>query len=293
MAHSLFITLKKQHAGCDIDVVALDEQLPLLLAMPEVQRVISLPVQSGSGQPDLGQPGMGTYYRLGLKLADQDYDRAFVLPDSLSSALTPFFAEIPERTGWRGAMRYWLLNDIRLFSRRRYPTTLHRFAALAYAPADPAGCGEVASFPKPRLVVDPEAASQGRAEQGFDNRPLLLFCPGGESPWPVTEYRALAEQCAAQGWQLALVALEEGGAAARALAEHLPEALLRLLSLGPLLELVASAQAVMANDRDLLALAAGLHKPTLICGEALSDWPLPVQPVTGASDVFNTLTDIA
>ncbi|VFS61489.1 ADP-heptose--LPS heptosyltransferase 2 [Kluyvera cryocrescens] len=63
--------------------------------MPEVNEAIAMPL--GHGALEIGERR-----KLGHSLRERRYDRAYVLPNSFKSALVPFFAGIPLRTGWRG-----------------------------------------------------------------------------------------------------------------------------------------------------------------------------------------------
>ena len=61
MAQSLFITLKKLHPDCEIDVVSPQWSVPVLERMDEVRESIALPVSHG-------EFGIAKRYRLGVSL---------------------------------------------------------------------------------------------------------------------------------------------------------------------------------------------------------------------------------
>src|SRR5690606_12415493 len=144
MAQSLFKLIKQRKPATQLDVLASAWTLPLLARMPEVDNTIEMPLGHG-------KLALGVRYQLGKFLAAQGYGQAIVLPNSFKSALIPAFAGIPERTGWRGEMRYGLLNDIRLLHEHRYPRMVDRYVALGY----PADTPLPAEIPHPQLVTDP------------------------------------------------------------------------------------------------------------------------------------------
>ncbi|MEO0951038.1 MAG: lipopolysaccharide heptosyltransferase II, partial [Pseudomonadota bacterium] len=112
MAQSLFKWLAQSEPKPDIDVVAPAWSLPVLDRMPEVRRGVALPLGHGA-------LGLGVRRRIGHSLRDAGYAQAIVLPRSAKAALLPWFAEIPKRTGYRGEMRFGLINDMRAFDRER------------------------------------------------------------------------------------------------------------------------------------------------------------------------------
>src|SRR5262245_58686847 len=104
----------------EIDVLAPEWVAAVMRRMPEVRSVISTPFSHGPLQ-------LGERWKLGRQLRGQ-YDRAYVLPNSWKSALIPFFAGIPKRTGYVGEARYVLLNDAR---RATGASMAAHYAALA------------------------------------------------------------------------------------------------------------------------------------------------------------------
>ena len=95
MAHSLYQRLTLQHPGIIIDVLAPDWSLGILARMPEIRRAIASPFAHGqfdwAGRRALAQ-----------ELRHEAYDLAIVLPNSWKSALVPFLARIPARSGYVG-----------------------------------------------------------------------------------------------------------------------------------------------------------------------------------------------
>ena len=125
MAQSLFITLKQQYPNCLIDVLAPEWSLPILKRMPEVNEGISAKVSHG-------EFSFFKRRKLGLSLKPRRYTHAIVIPRSWKSALIPYFAGIPVRTGYKGEMRYGLLNDIRILNKKVLKQTVQRYVAFSY-----------------------------------------------------------------------------------------------------------------------------------------------------------------
>ena len=123
MAQSLFITLKKAQPECQIDVLAPAWSIPLLDRMPEVHKAITMPLSHG-------QFGLLDRIKLGKSLRTNNYQQAIVLPNSWKSALIPYFANIPVRTGYIGECRWGLLNDARKLDKALLTMTVQRFVAL-------------------------------------------------------------------------------------------------------------------------------------------------------------------
>ena len=261
MAQTLFQCLKLQHPECAIDVLAPEWSRPILERMPEVRQALSFPLGHGALE-------LGTRRRIGKSLAGQ-YDQAIVLPNSLKSALVPFFAGIPKRTGWRGELRFGLLNDVRTLDKARYPLMIERFMALAYAP----GTELTQPYPRPALRIEPASRDAALAKFGLElDRPVLALCPGaefGESKrWPAEHYAEVAEALIRLGWQVWLFGSKKDHPVGESIRERLipgfREESVNLsgeTSLAEAIDLLSCAKAVVSNDSGLMHVAAALARP--------------------------------
>ena len=265
MAQTLFKLLKQRNPAVQIHLLASAWTRPLVACMPEVDEVIDMPLGHG-------QFGLVERYRLGRSLAGRGYQQAILLPNSLKSALIPFFARIPLRTGWRGEMRYGLLNDLRPLEKSRYPLMVQRYMALAFA-------GDAAlpeDFPYPQLQLDLAQRPALLDRFGLQlQRPLLILCPGAEygpaKRWPESHYATVAAQKIRAGWQVWLLGSAKDQAVAEAIREQLPPALQAhshnlagSTSLGDAIGLMACADAVLSNDSGLMHIAAALNRPLVV-----------------------------
>ncbi len=257
MAQSLFMTLKAR-GECEIDVLAPGWSLPILARMPEVDRGIAMPV--GHGQLQLG-----VRWNLGRQLATVGYAQAIVLPNSLKSALIPLFAGIPERTGFRGEMRYGFINDMRMLSRHRLPMTVQRFVALGRPVNKPLPD----PLPRPRLQADRDNQARLYERLGLDReRPAVAFMPGAEfgpaKQWPLHHFASLADDLVRRGDQVWILGSEKDRAAGEVIAAGRGEHVMNLCGrteLGDAVDLLAACRAAVTNDSGLMHVAAALDLP--------------------------------
>ena len=265
MAQTLFTTLKQQDKDAVIDVLAPAWSAPLLERMPEVNRGLDMPL--GHGKLEIG-----VRRQLGKSLTASQYDQAIVLPNSLKSALVPFFAGIPKRTGWKGEMRYGLLNDIRKLDKERYPLMIERFIALACEK----GAALPAQLPSPALKANPENRDNARKRLKLTNtQPILALCPGAEfgpaKRWPERHYAEVAKQKLLEGWQVWLFGSAKDKPGNEEIVSLLPEELRPAVhniagetSLAEAIDLLSCADAVVSNDSGLMHIAAALGRNLVV-----------------------------
>lgn len=265
MAQSLFISLKTKHPQAIIDVLAPDWSRPILQRMPEVNRAIVMPIGHGA-------INLLARREIGRSLKSANYDQAIILPNSLKSAIIPCFAGIPKRTGWRGEMRYALLNDIRLLNKNRYPLMVQRFVALAYQPM--ATLPE--KLPTPHLAVDQTNVLDALTRFELNSeRPILALCPGAEfgeaKRWPANHYAEVAQHKINDGWQVWLFGSAKDAVVTDQIQSRLsPESAQYCLnlagetSLGDAVDLMSLASAVVTNDSGLMHIAAALDRPLVV-----------------------------
>lgn len=259
-AQPLFHRLHRHHENLKLDVLASPYLQPVLEHMPDVQSIIGNPFAHG----DLR---FGDRRRLGVLLRGQNYDQAIVLPNSLKSALVPFLASIPLRSGYIGEMRYGLLNDARRLDESALTTMVDRYAFLA----EPRGKTLARPVPRPALHVRSADLDAVLRKFGLDtNRPVTIFCSGAEygpaRRWPAEHYGALAKSIVGEGKQVWLL----GSAKDREIAEQVQAAsggicrnLAGETNLTEAIRLLAAANLVVSNDTGLLHVASALNRPVV------------------------------
>lgn len=259
MAQSLFKLLKQLNPQQSIEVLAPAWSQPLLARMPEVNNSMVMPL--GHGQLEIAKR-----FSLGKSLRNKQFDQAIVLPNSFKSALIPFFANIPKRTGWLGEFRYLVLNDTRKLNEKKYPLMIERFMALALAPNAPLP----RPYPLPELKIsrDTQQTALSNHQLDFPTKPVLAIAPGAEfgpaKRWPENYYADIANQKLNEGWDVWIFGSQKDMPVAEtimSLTQQRCKNFSGKTKLEEAVDLIALATAVVSNDSGLMHIAAALHKP--------------------------------
>jgi heptosyltransferase-2 len=252
MAQALFKLLKSLWPETALDVLAPAWSLPIIARMPEIRKGVVLP--AGHGEIALRKR-----WQLGRSLRAEGYRQAIVLPRSLKAALIPWFAGIPRRTGFRGEMRFHLINDMHEFDEHRLDQTVKRFLALGLAADE-----SLPQAPRPELLVS-------REHQRFvidrlmlsSDRPVIAMMPGAEygpaKCWPLEYFTALAEMLSRDGFAVWVLGSARDSAAGEAIAAG-GEAvnLCGRTDLQDVIDLLGFCEQAVSNDSGLMHIAAAV-----------------------------------
>lgn len=259
MAQSLFKLLKAQDPAIAIDVLAPAWTFSLLSCMPEVANAIAMPLKHG-------ELNLRSRYDLAKQLRSHQYDQAIVLPNSFKSALIPWLANIPKRTGWLGEFRYGLLNDYRRLDKKRYPLMIDQFMALGLAPN--ATLPNPAPYPHFHVTEAAQAAVLAKYKPLWRGRPVLALCPGAafgpSKRWPEKYFADIANQKMAEGWDVWLLGSKDDAPVTEKimqLTQHRCENIPGAVGLSEVIDLLSLVSGVVTNDSGLMHIAAALNKP--------------------------------
>ena len=261
--------------GERITVGALPWVAPVYSAMPQVAEVIEFPFAHG---------GLQFKARRAIaKRIEGQFDKAYVLPNSLKSALLPFLASIPKRIGYLGEARVGLLTH-RLKNPKNKPPMVAFYSALsgdANLEAD-----------KPQLTIAVAETEATLAQLGLQRGGYVVFAPGAEygpaKRWPAQHFSELAAQ-------LALPVVLLGAGKEAALCDEIaapvnaaqPGKCINLAGKTSLLQalcLIAASHSTVSNDSGLMHVAAALGVPQVAIFGSSS--PLHTPPLSDKAQVL-------
>lgn len=286
--HSVVRLLKARWPDRPVDLITSSLCAPILDYLPGVRKgiVADLPRRSLP---------LRQYRDLGRRLEREHYGTALIMPRTWKSALAPWLAGIPERTGFAGEGRFLLVNDMR-WGERKLERMIDCFGALAL----PKGATPPAEWPLPQIEVPEAELATWRAKNGLevDSAPVVAFAPGAVGPgkaWPPDHYAELARLLAAEGvsvWVLGgpnekTIATEirvRGGERIRDLTGNdLRNAILAL----------KTADAAVTNDSGLMHISAAIGTPTVaIFGPTSPRLWAPLNPLAAVVEPDGDYNDI-
>ncbi len=257
--------------GEQLTVGALPWVAPVYRAMPQVAEVIEFPFAHG-----------GLQFKARRAMARQiegRFDTAYVLPNSLKSALLPFLASIPKRVGYLGEARVGLLTH-RLKTPGNTPPMVAFYTALR-------GEADLEAY-RPQLQLAPAEVGAALQALGLQRGGYYVFAPGAEfgpaKRWPAAHFAELARLL-----PLPVVLLGSGKEAdlCEEISAAAPGKCRNLAGKTTLLQAlcaIAAAKSVISNDSGLMHVAAAFGVPQVAIFGSSS--PLHTPPLSQKATVL-------
>ena len=186
MSPTLLKRVKSENPNTEIDILVNSTFKNLLERMPEISKAVIL---------DSRHKELGLLKRLNLaRRIKGNYDQSIVLSRSIKSALIPYFAKIPIRTGELGESRYILINDLKKFTKEDRRKTAFRYVSMFSKKEE-----VLDEKYYPSLQSDPENIKIlfDKYKLNLDKK-IIIFAPGAafgpSKMWPVEKFKELGEK---------------------------------------------------------------------------------------------------
>ena len=266
MTQPLLANLKTLYPESRIDVLASHWVAPIFRACPQVHEVIEAKFEHKQLQ-------WGLRKQLAKELEIKKYQVCFVLPNSFKSALIPWLANIPFRIGYRGEMRFGLINlALDNPSKQNRPPMVEHYRALSQLINEEA-------FPSSEQV--PKLNISSFAKQAIENKlqgsnirsdSIYVLCPGAEygpsKRWPTEHFASLAQRLISENPNNQVILLGSRGDdiyGQQILAQVEQKSRIHNwcgnTTLDEAIALIGMSKAVISNDSGLMHIAAALKAP--------------------------------
>lgn len=268
MSQPLLANLKSIYPKSQIDVLASPWVAPIYRACAEVHQVIDAHLEHQQLQWSLRK-------QLAKQLELNQYNACFVLPNSLKSALIPWLANIPLRIGYRGEMRFGLINfALDNPSKINRPPMANHYLALCNV-MDHSKEVDTNQAADPKLNISPTAKQSVSAKlqaAAIDEKSIYVLCPGAEygvtKRWPTGHFASLAQHLINNEPNANIILL--GGKGDHALGEEIISQVKNPVqiqnwcgetSLDEAIALIGMSKVLVSNDSGLMHIGAALKVP--------------------------------
>ena len=263
----LLANLKVLYPDSKIDILASNWVAPVYRACSEVHEVIEAKFEHKKLQWNLRK-------EIAKEIEAKNYQACFVLPNSFKSALIPWLANIPFRIGYRGELRFGLINlALDNPSKVNRPPMVEHYLALSQLLKDDESIPLDKFVPKLNLSgAAKQQVGQKLQDANINRDSIYAICPGAEygpsKRWPTEYFAVLAQQLFKQNSNNQIILL--GGKNDYSLAQEITSQSKLVsnihnwcgnTSLDEAIALIGMSKAVVSNDSGLMHIAAALQTP--------------------------------
>ncbi|OWS69717.1 lipopolysaccharide heptosyltransferase II [Polynucleobacter campilacus] len=263
----LLANLKVLYPNSQIDVLASNWVAPIYRACSQVHAVIEAKFEHKKLQWSLRK-------QLAKEIQAKNYQACFVLPNSFKSALIPWLANIPFRIGYRGELRFGLINlALDNPSKVNRPPMVEHYLSLSQLLKDDAFLPSNKLVPRLNISTSAKQSIEIKLQSAnISGDSIYVMCPGAEygpsKRWPTEHFAALAQQLITQNSnnQIILLGSKNDHSLAQEVTSQAQQA--RNIhnwcgntSLDEAIALIGMSKVVVSNDSGLMHIAAALQIP--------------------------------
>ena len=283
ISQSFFKKLKLVEKEITIDVIVRSNLFPIIDMMPQVNKKFVLDIPHRS-------LGLLDRYHLSRSIKTDLYDEAYILTNSLKSAIVPWLARIPIRTGYLGEMRYGLINKV--YREKKFKVSMaNRFLKLI----DSVYQENI----MPELYLKEEQYKKIMVKFKIDkNCKNIFLCPDAEygeaKRWPIEKWCELADKLVQMNHRIYFIGKSTN------IKQYIDKILARTPNIISLINkttieeavyLLASSNLVITNDSGLMHVASSVNaKIVAIFGSSSPKYTPPLSKEGYSEIIYRNLS---